>query len=184
MTSAWFLGATHSVPQSESQVRSTVEPIRDDGENAELKEAPEYNELETDNSGELVGLSPRDVSGHTVDIEKYPPWWADKASTNLNVHTDDQVSSSGTAAQREMAGIQGHGTTQYEESLEPVVRDGATYGDDYFVTAPSGIQDGMGHYMESPIEDQWAGIAAQSTAIANSRAAYQGTQWGDLFKGF
>ena len=184
MTSAWFLGATHGVPQDDTQARSTIEPIRDDGENAELKEAPEYNEFETDNSGELVGLSPRDVSGHTVDIEKYPPWWAEKASADLNHITDDQVSTSGTAAQRELAGQQGHGTTQYEESLEPTVRDGATFGDDYFVTAAKDIQEGMGAYMESPVEDQWASIAAQSSAIANSRTAYQGTQWGDLFKGF
>lgn len=181
MTNAWFLGATYSVPQSEGEARSTVEPIRNDNQDSEADSPPEWNELDTDESGELVGLSPREVGSDTTDIVKYRPWWAPLATAEHNEIIDRQVASSGTAAQREIMGQQGHGTMQYAQGIEPVIRDGAAYGNDYFVFRQHDIQQGMGDYMTPEVGDQWNAIAAQADAIAASRKAYQSTQWGNLF---
>src|SRR5690606_32540474 len=112
MTNAWFLGATHSVPQSESEVRSTLEPIRNDSTSAEQVDAPEWNEFESDDSGELVGLAPRVAGSDTVDTVQSAPFWAGLATAEHNQIIDRQVAASGTAAAREMAGDAGHGTMQ------------------------------------------------------------------------
>jgi len=180
MTNAWFLGAAQSVPQSEEEVRSTVEPIRVDNISAEMQHAPDWNELDTDESGELIGLSPRQVSGNTHDSERYLPWWTAKASTNLNKITDEQVASSGTAAAREMAGIQGHGTLQYTETIEPIIREGAKFGNDYFTALPSVIQEGAGEYMTPVQESNWYSAVAQSAAVDGQRKASQATLYGNL----
>jgi hypothetical protein len=183
MTSAWFLGAQNAVEQSESQVRSTVEPLRNDSATAEAVDAPDFNEFDSDESGELVGLTPRMVGSDTVDSQQEAPWWAPAATYNHNAIIDNQVASSGTAAAREMAGEQGHGTMQYELGLEPVIRDGARYGNDYFLTAPNVIQEGAGSYMTPNPEDHWTAIAQQADAIASSRQAYQNTNFAAFLNG-
>lgn len=178
MTQAWFVGAQQAVDQRESEVRSTLEPVRTDGP-AETKEAPDWNERETDNSGELVGLSPRVAGAKTEDSEQYVPGWAEGASTPHNILIDQQVASSGTAAAREMAGVQGHGTMQYAESIDPVIRDGAAFGNDYFAVHDKDIQDGAGDYM-APVPDQWHNAVAASRARSNSRAAFSASQYAAL----
>lgn len=173
MTAAWFLGAAEGVPQHESKVRSTVEPIRDDSTDAEQHKPPDWNELDTDSSGELVGLSPRVAGSDTIDTQKYPAWWIPLSGVNHNELVDNQVASSGTAASRESAGQQGHGTTQYAEGIEPVIRDGAAYGQDYFDAGEADIQEGSGHYMAPVVSDDWANSLAQNDATNNARRAAQ-----------
>ena len=179
MTSAWFLGASHGVPQDESAVRSTIEPIRVNSDSAELQDAPEWNEIQTDDSGELVGLSPRMVAGDTHDIEKYAPIID---TFNHNRIIDDQVSSSGTAAAREASGVQGHGTMQWTESLEPVIRDGGAYGNDYFAADPVDIQSGAGEYMSPDLQgnNHWASRVAAANAEKASRQAYMSSLFSDF----
>lgn len=177
MTNAWFLGAASSVPQTESEVRSTVEPIRNDDASVEMPHAPEFNEFDTDESGELVGLSPRVVIGPTDDTQKYAPWWARLADEPHNIIVDRQVASSGTAAAREMNGEQGHGTMQYTESLEPVIRDGARFGNDYFVANEMVAQEGAGSYMTPPDTDNWLVAVAADRADRQSRQAFMSTQY-------
>lgn len=184
MTSAWFLGAKSSVKQTDNEVRSTVEPVRTDGDTAEADHSPEWNELDTDESGNLVGLTPRMVGAKTNDMEKFSPWWArlvGGSDGNFNAVVDNQVSTSGTAAAREVAGQQGHGSMQYEESLEPVIRTGGLFGNDYFQASDPHIQDGMGSYMTPADEDNWAASVGAATAKKRSRDAYQGTLYQNLF---
>lgn len=183
MTSAWFLGAGYGVDQDESVVRSTVEPVRHDGENTESANAPDFNEVETDDSGQLPGLAPRVVGSVTHDSVQFVPGWLDLASNLANVHTDSQVSTSGTAAQREARGEQGHGTMQYAEGIEPVIRDGATLGSEYFESAPTVIQDGAGEYMTPTDTDNWFTTLAQQNANADSRLAFQGTNYQSFLGG-
>lgn len=180
MTNAWFLGAANSVPQDEAVVRSTIEPIRDDGESAELQSAPEWNAREFDNSGELTGLSHRMKGSDTRDTEKFTPWWLPLSQVDYSGLIDGQVSSSGTAAARESAGQAGHGTMQYAIGLEPEIRDGGRFGNDYFVSAPLDIQEGAGHYMSPPDQDNWLSSLAQDTAEQNSRKAYQASLYQSL----
>lgn len=183
MTSAWFLGSAMGVPQDDSVVRSTIEPVRTDGETAEQTAPPDWNQFDTDESGQLTGLSPRVAGSDTHDTEKYVPWWTRLASYAHNILVDEKIASSGTAARREETGQQGHGTMQYAVGIEPVIRDGAAYGNDYFVTAPKDIQEGMGAYMTPPNQDNWLQGLAQANATKDSRKAYQATLYQSLLTG-
>lgn len=173
MTAAWFLGAAASVPQDESVVRSTLDPIRTDPESAQDTDAPDFNERQADVSGELTGLSPRMKADDTVESVMYTPGWLAIASNPLNYLVDRQVSTSGTAAAREERGEQGHGTMFYEQALEPVVRDGSAFGNDYFTSSPMNVQEGAGLYMTPPDQDNWLSSVAQQAAEDNSRKAFQ-----------
>jgi hypothetical protein len=179
---AWHVSDTldNDAPLTEEQVRSTVEPIRDDGEKAEAQHAPEWNELDTDESDELVGLSPRVVGSDVHDSKQYAPWWADMASDPHNIIVDRQVASSGTAAAREMQGEQGHGTMEYEVGIEPAIRAGAAFGNDYFLSNPAQIQEGAGAYMTPLGDDNFANAIAQSNATRNSRTAYNDSLFADF----
>lgn len=179
----WHVGQDVGTPLNEDEAQATLEPLRQDGQNAELQHAPEWNELDTDNSGQLIGLSPRVVGSDTTDTVKYAPWWATLADTNHNAIIDNQVSSSGTAAARELAGQQGHGTMQYEIGIEPVIRPGAAYGNDYFTTNPSIIQEGAGNYMNPVGDDQWAAQVSQRDASLNSRSAYNDSMYAAFLGG-
>lgn len=183
MTSAWFLGAAHSVPQTENEVRSTVEPIRTDGVNAEAHRDPDWNEFSSDNSGELVGLTPRVKGAETTDTEKYARGDLALASVNYNAVIDNQVATSGTAAQRESAGQAGHGTMQYAESLDPVIRPGGAFGNDFFNVMKPPTQDGAGDFMNVTDTDAWNNAVAQTSANANARRAYQGSVYSAFLNG-
>jgi len=173
-----------AAPMDESAVRSTLEPVRTDGELAEQQHAPDWNEHDTDESGQLKGLSPRTVGSDTIDTAKYVPWWTRAASALHNVFIDQQVASSGTAAAREEAGQQGHGTMQYAIGIEPVIRDGAAFGNDYFASHEAGIQDGAGSYMQpDPSQNNWATQVAAANARNNSRKAYQSTLYKNFLEG-
>lgn len=173
MTSAWLLGARGSAPQDQTSVRSTIEPVREDGP-AELNESPEWNEFDTDGSAYLTGISRRQLGPDVTESKQYVPWWSRLAGQNHNAIVDDQVSESGTAAAREEAGIQGHGTMEYASSIEPVIRSGAAFSSDYFTSNPLEVQEGSGDYMTSPVVDnQWAAVA-QQIAVSKSRKNYAG----------
>lgn len=176
----WHVGDSQGASLTEEEAQTTVEPIRTDPEMAEAAHAPEFNEIDTDESGQLVGLAPRLVGSDTVDTEKYPPWWAEFADQNHNSIVDNQVSSSGTAAAREMAGQQGHGTMQYALGIEPEIRPGAAFGNDYFLSNPAVIQDGAGAYMNPIDNDNWANAIAQSVGTQNARTAYNDSLFSDF----
>jgi hypothetical protein len=179
----WHVGDTHGVPLTEEEAQTTVEPIRHDDSSAEASHAPEWNEIDTDESGELVGLSPRLVGSDTKETEKYSPWWAPFATENHNEIIDNQVASSGTAAAREMSGEQGHGTMQYAIGIEPVIRPGAAFGNDYFLSNPAVIQDGAGSYMTPATSDNWGNAVAQSQAASNSRQAFNDSLFANFIGG-
>jgi len=166
------VGDSQGAPMTEEEATTTIEPIRHDPEMAEAQHAPEFNEIDTDESGELTGLAPRLVGSDTVDTDKYAPWWAERATVNHNAVVDNQVASSGTAAARELAGQQGHGTMQYALGIEPIIRDGAEFGNDYFLSHNATVQDGAGDYMTPLADDNWANAVAQSVGTSNSRDAY------------
>ena len=154
-------------------VQTTIEPIRTDGP-AEDTSAPQWNEFQTDDSPQLKGLATRQLSGDVHESVQYPAWWIPGAEYEHNVLIDSQVASSGTAAARESAGIAGHGTAEFTESIEPVIRDGAAYGNDYFSVNAKDVQEGSGAYMTSAIPDvAWQGVA-QSLGTRGAQAARSG----------
>jgi CubicO group peptidase (beta-lactamase class C family) len=183
MTSAWFLGAAQGVPQDESVVRSTVEPVRTDPQSAEADNPPDFNEFESDESGQLTGLAPRVAGADVTDSSQYRPGWLGLASDQKNIIIDQQISTSGSAAKREEAGEVGHGTMFFEQSMEPVVRDGAFFGNDYFAVGDTDIQSGAGLYMTPPGDDRFLQAVLQSQANTDSRKAYQATQFNAFLNG-
>jgi hypothetical protein len=132
------------IPIDENAVRSTATPVDDSAAPAEIPNAPEFNEFDTD-PADNVGMSTRNVSGDYHPIEKFAPSWADEvdAGDQHNRIVDVQVSSSGTAAAREKAGEFGHGTMAVTKSIEPVIREGGAMGNDYFAANDPGIQSTM-----------------------------------------
>lgn len=168
----WTLGDQVGVETSEPIAQATTGPVRDDGP-AEMPNAPEFNEIETDQSGELTGLAQRNLAGDTTVIEKYSPWWLAKASSLFNAPIDEQVSSSGTAAAREAEGQSGHGTMQFTQSIDPVLHDGMVMGNDYFQSNPMDVQEGAGSYMTPTDVDNFANALNQARGTDNSRLAAQ-----------
>lgn len=182
MTSAWFLGAAHSVPQDESTVRDTRDPVRTDGDKAEMQAAPDWNEVESDQSGQLTGLSQRTVGAATTDSVKTAPALIGLATAEHNALIDRQVATSGTAASREAAGQFGHGTMQTEISLEPL-NPAQAYGNDYFVRGNLSANEGSGDYMAPVSTDHWASAVAQASAKERSRDAYQSSLYNTFMAG-
>lgn len=184
MTQAWLVGASLPVPQDDTAARSTLEPVRTDGP-AEEQAPPDWNEFDSDDSPQLVGLSPRATSSDTHDATKYAPWWASLEEPVQAAIAEQNVTwaEKGTAAARELAGQQGHGTMQTELGIEPVIRDGAAYGSGYFITVDKPIQDGMGRYMEPPDEDNFMLAVAQARGVSGEVRARQSTLYDNFLRG-
>lgn len=183
MTSAWFLGNALPVAQDESAVRSTVEPIRTDPEEAQSTDAPDWNENETDASGQLTGLSHHTPASAVEEVQKFKPWWTVAASADYSTQVNNQISTAGTAAAREENGVQGHGTMQYTKSVEPVIRDGGFYGSSFFSVDKPTVQDGQGNYMTPSMPDHWGATVAQDSATKASRKAYQDSLYSAFLRG-
>lgn len=170
------------VPVDENAVRRTTDVVPpSDQPPAEMVGPPEFNEVETDLNPH-TGLATRQVASDWHASEKYSPEWALHANpTESFAIIDRQIDSSGTAAMREMAGEQGHGTMAYAIGIEPVIRDGGAYGADYFAVDPRLIQETGGAYMTpAPGQDHDAVSANASQAVRNAKdagAAGQYASW-------
>lgn len=133
-------GDLDGVPADEAKVRATTAPVEHDAPPAEAQGAPEFNEVETDSNPSLGGLASRQLASDWHESEQYAPSWADRATAEHNAIVDRQVATSGTAAAREASGQFGHGTTPYAVGIEPVLREGSAYGNDYFAADKPEIQ--------------------------------------------
>lgn len=142
---------SHPVPQDEQTVRMTTAPVIPDAPPAMADAAPDFNEVETDPNPTL-GMSTRQLASTWHQGEKFSPSWIGNvdAADEHNAIIDRQVSSSGTAAQRESAGVFGHGSMSFAEGIEPTIRDGGAFGNEYFVAERKGIQSTAGDYMTTP----------------------------------
>lgn len=178
-----MLIAMHGIPSpaEADTVRETMVPVRDDSIPNE-QGPPEFNDAvsDRDSSGGLTGLAHRSAAPPYVATVKYVPSFENFEASDQPGIVDSQISLQGTAAARERAGIFGHGTMSFTDSLEPVIRDGAELGSEYLVAIKPDIQATAGKYLTSPIADQqWAAVA-QKVGVNNSRTAYQST----LFRSF
>jgi hypothetical protein len=163
------------VPADEVVVRSTAEPVIMDKPAAMMDDMPEQGEIETDSDPNL-GLASRQMASKWVEGEQSVPAWKgevdDQAQHNYIV--DRQVSSSGTAAAREAAGMWGHGTASYAVGIEPVsdLVDGHKMGNEYFVREPRPVQATMDDSMSNGIgPDRNTVGAVMATGKDNAREA-------------
>ena len=61
---------------------------------------------------------------------------------------------------------------QITRGLSPELRDGAAFGNDYFVADDKIIQEGSGEYMEPTATDNFYAAVQQRAAVTNSRRAF------------
>jgi len=151
-----FMGQllANPVPASEKDVRNTATPVNDDKPAAVQDSMPDPNEFVNDPDPTL-GLGPRNLAsawhqGQPVDNSFAMPVVA--LMTDSTAIVNGQVSTAGTAAQRETQG-KVHTSLSYAVGIEPVgdlATDNAKFGETYFKRNERDIQTGMGPYMQSP----------------------------------
>ncbi len=179
----WFSVGDVGAPvdRENAVVRTTVEPLRD----SPIPEVDtEYNAVEVDSTPELTGFSRTTPAADNTPSRKSPPVTYNPDYTSI---VDNQVSSAGQAPSIEAGGTWGHGTAQYDASLEPVVRDGSKLGGDYFLRDPAPVQDGASDYLSTgalstPQDNVWA-ATAQASATRNARRANAATLYSALVGG-
>jgi len=185
MGSLLFQGA-FATGLSENEAQSTIEPIRTDGTEAESESPPVWNAVDSDDSGQLVGLSPRQVASDTEAPVKTPPVGVVMDTYRMpmegNDSIDEQVASSGTAAARESAGQFGHGTIETIIGIEPL-NPAQEYGNDFFQVPDPGANYAGGMYMTPAEGDNWPQAVAQSQAQSKARQAFRATQYDAFFGG-
>lgn len=175
MTSAWYVGAAQKVDRDPGPVYSTLDTVSEARQSVpELTSSPDYNQVSTDDDPALVGLSPRQLSGDVTPSQEFVPYWLGLAQEDFTAPIDSQVASAGYAPGQEAQGRWGRGTAEYTSSIEPVIRSGAAFGNDYFMRNPALIQEGSGSYMASPVPDTVMLGYAQNAYNTNSRQAYAG----------
>lgn len=166
------------VPVDESAVRSTVDPSTPDAPPAEAAAAPDFNQVETDPNPHN-GLATRQVASDWHASERYAPSWADRANPTASfAEVNSRIDSTGTAAARELAGEQGHGTMAYAVGIEPVLREGGAFGADYFAVDPRGAMEGIGDEMslapgvDHDVTGAVAGAAKSAARDATAASTY------------
>ncbi len=157
------------VPSDQQTVRATTEKVDHTAEPAVMDNAPEIGERETDSNPNLTGLATRQLASDWHQGEKFRPSWIGNVN-NEAVNSsliDGQVSSSGTAAAREDAGVFGHGTMSYAIGIEPVqgLGPGEALGNTYFAADRPGVQSTMGSWMSTP-----PGIDRDTTSLVSDTA--------------
>jgi hypothetical protein len=162
--------------RNEEAVRSTLDPVTD-APAAEAPSEPDYNEHLV-YPEPVQGLNRHEMLGHTTPSEQYAPFWTPKASEDFESRINRQVSSSGTAAARENAGMQGHGTMQRTETVEPQLNEETALGADYFAAHPVNVQGTSGDYMSDQVGDPQLRALADSFANAQARQAAQSGMYG------
>lgn len=169
------------VESDEEHVRATVTVVEDDSTAVE-DQRPEYNDADTDpDTG--GGLTTRQLASKVYPSEQYTPN-VGNANDDLYSRVNSQVSTSGTAAQRESDGAWGHGTLHVQDATEPTIRDGSAFGEDYFHTGERIVQDGSGAYMTaSRYSDDATASAAQELAQRASRDSANGALYARFHDG-
>ena len=160
-------------------IRSTTETLDKGAPSAELPAAPEVNQPGND-SQERGGLSPNQAASHVVPTERYAPYIGN-ANTDFAAQINRQVSTAGTAAQRESAGHWGHGTMQIAEGIEPIITDDRpTFKEEYFSAVKLMPQGTTTDYLTPPLNDPTSQALVASLGrkrAAQAAAAAQYSAW-------
>lgn len=183
-----FLGqlTATGVPADETVVRSTATPVEVDAPAAMQDDMPEPNEVETDHNPNL-GMVNRQLASkwyegqhvqHDDDIVG--------VQNGSNQIIASQVSTSGTAAQRELAG-QTHKNLSYAVGIEPVgdLVDGHKMTNEYFKRDPRNVQDTMLREMSVPPGMGDPGMIEDVTAAGkyNARVASESSIYNSWWNG-
>ena len=164
-------------PQDDGDVRSTITVVDHESPDATAERRPDFNSSEQDPDTE-GGLTDRQVSDFVTPSEQWVPD-VGNANRDFSAPIDSQVSTAGTAANRELSGQWGHGSMHWQDATEPTIREGAFFDDVYFAARRPPIQDGAHDYMlpsrnpdDKTAQDSKA-VALAASREASRRAMYQ-----------
>lgn len=146
-TLLYTLGDETGAPADPLIVRSTTAKVYQDAPPAEAENPPDFEEVETDPNPNL-GMVNRQVASEWHEAIKGTNAVAAQASAEHNAIVNRQVASSGRAPNLEVSdNVYGHGSVSWAYGIEPVLRDGAAFGSDYFAANPTGSQEGIPQVM-------------------------------------
>lgn len=187
MTSLFMGQLTYAgVPADEQVVRSTATPVEPDAPAAMQTDMPMPQEVETDSNPHL-GMVNRTLASKWHEGQRDTPEWIGAVETQnaSNQMTNSQVSTAGTAAAREQAGITNKNLS-YAIGIEPVgdLVDGHKMGNSYFVRNERDIQNTMRREMTEAngLDRKTVGQVAQA-GRTNSRAAAEAAQYTAFWNG-
>lgn len=157
----------------ENVVRRNTFPVSRDSPAAEMADAPDFNEVETDPNPDL-GMVGRQLASSWTPSFRGVPFWKSRATAPHDAIVNDVRASVGFSPGREADGIAGHGTYAFAQGIEHVGDLGRAGGmtNTYFEAAPKPIQDGAGDYM-LPNPDLVGAKMQASVGATNSRDAVQ-----------
>lgn len=182
-----FMGTivTTGVPADEKTVRNTATPVDVNKAPAMMPDMPVAQEFESD-SDPTLGLAPRQLAskwheGETVQHN------ADVVSTQnvSNQIVNAQVSTSGTAASRELAG-QTHKNLSFAEGIEPVfdLQDSNhKMNNTYFVREGRPVQEPAENYMSVP-PGMSSGLGTEANIVAYGKVASRDAAQSAAYKSF
>lgn len=148
MSTALFALHAGNSPADQELARATTERLNVDESPDVEPGVPEFNET-VRATEQHAGITTSNLAPPYTESHKYAPEYAGQAQVGPSFsRINDRQATAGTAAQRELAGQYGHGTMPVTIGIEPIVRDGGTFGDDYFGVDKPGIQPGMSAMME------------------------------------
>jgi hypothetical protein len=160
------------VPRDENVIRSTTATIENDAPADMQDSAPDYNDF-TSAKHEDGGLTTNTLSSHVTPSERYIPTITN-ADQDLFTATNSQVSSSGTAAAKELTGRWGHGTFKVVEGIEPTIVDGTQFDNLYFKGNVGVLQGAAGDMTAASISDPATTGLVEQTRRAKAALSAQG----------
>lgn len=169
-----FLGQLNGigVPADEKVVRNTATPVEHDAPAAVQEDMPEPGEVETDPNPNL-GMVNRQLASHWVEGQKPAPVWDWQVAevTESTQIINSQVSTSGTAAAREEAGLT-HKNLSYAVGIEPVddLIDGHKMTNNYFERDARNVQATQTNSMTIPPGMGDPGLIEDVTSAGKSNA--------------
>jgi hypothetical protein len=132
--------------------------------------SPDVNEVMTAKH-EDGGLTTNTLASHIVPTERYTPIITN-ADQDLFTATNKQISSSGTAAAKELSGEWGHGTFKVVEGIEPTIVPGTEFDNVYFKANSGVLQGSAGEMMSATISDpSVTGLVEQTRRVKAAQAA-------------
>lgn len=164
MSTALFALHAGNAPADQELARATTQTVSVDAPPDVEQGIPDFNETVRATT-QHDGLTTSDLAPPYIEAHKYIPEWAGNAQVGPSFsRINDTQATLGTAAAREMAGEFGHGSMPVTIGIEPVIRDGGTFGTDYFGVDKPGIQGGM-----SPMMEQAPGYDADIRGALSNR---------------
>lgn len=180
MSTALFALHAGNSPADEELARATTERLNV-SEAADVETGvPEFNETVRATT-QHAGITTSNLAPPYIESHKYAPEYAAQAQVGPSFsRINDHQATAGTAAQREEAGQYGHGTMPVTIGIEPVLREGGAFGDDYFDAGKPGIQPGMSAMMETAPgydADITGAVAGRAKSTSHDAASAANQPW-------